>query len=235
MFYSCSKLNDLDLSMLPPFIPPHTPEKDTKAVTEKVSDKADPDEPDNDEKQDTADEEKKEGDSEKRPTISFLNIGDLFGFGGPPRNQQTVRKKKEERIPPVFSIDNIPAPHRIKEELDKYVIGHDETKKVLSVAVHNHYRRLEVQDAVANGKDANGQPVAGKDDEFADVDLGYIRDDGKEVIVNTPEKLNETLISNEKMIPGHIFSVGYSQAYETPAVYKIEIKTMAQVTEEGNR
>ncbi|MBR3921929.1 MAG: ATP-dependent Clp protease ATP-binding subunit ClpX, partial [Kiritimatiellae bacterium] len=37
----------------------------------------------------------------------------------------------------------VPAPKEIKEFLDKYVIGHEETKKVLSVAVHNHYRRLE--------------------------------------------------------------------------------------------
>ena len=136
------KAKDLDLSMLPPFIPPHISEKDTKAGTEKISDKTDPDEPDNEDKQDTSDEEKKD-DSEKRPTISFLNIGDLFGFGGPPRNQQTVRKKKEERIPPVFSIDNIPAPHRIKEELDKYVIGQEHAKKVISVAAYNHYKRVK--------------------------------------------------------------------------------------------
>ena len=37
----------------------------------------------------------------------------------------------------------VPAPREIKAFLDKYVIGHEETKKILSVAVHNHYRRLE--------------------------------------------------------------------------------------------
>ena len=36
-----------------------------------------------------------------------------------------------------------PTPKAIKEFLDQFVIGHDETKKVLAVAVHNHYRRLE--------------------------------------------------------------------------------------------
>lgn len=36
----------------------------------------------------------------------------------------------------------VPKPHEIKEFLDQYVIGHDHTKKVLSVAVHNHYKRL---------------------------------------------------------------------------------------------
>lgn len=33
-------------------------------------------------------------------------------------------------------------PHEIKEELDKYVIGQDEAKKILSVAVYNHYKRI---------------------------------------------------------------------------------------------
>ena len=37
----------------------------------------------------------------------------------------------------------VPAPGEIKSELDKYVIGQDDAKKVLAVAVHNHYRRLQ--------------------------------------------------------------------------------------------
>ena len=36
----------------------------------------------------------------------------------------------------------VPKPHEIFETLNEYVIGHEETKKVLSVAVHNHYKRL---------------------------------------------------------------------------------------------
>ena len=35
----------------------------------------------------------------------------------------------------------LPKPAEIKAELDKYVIGQEETKKVISVAVHNHYKR----------------------------------------------------------------------------------------------
>ena len=53
----------------------------------------------------------------------------------------------------------VPAPKEIKAFLDKYVIGHDQTKKILSVAVHNHYRRLEVQES---GKVAS---------DFADVEI----------------------------------------------------------------
>ena len=51
---------------------------------------------------------------------------------------EVVEKKKS--LP---ALGPVPAPKEIKEFLDKYVIGHEETKKVLSVAVHNHYRRLE--------------------------------------------------------------------------------------------
>ena len=79
-----------------------------------------------------------------------------------PSGSQSQKKSKT----PV-SMGPVPAPREIKEFLDKYVIGHDETKKVLSVAVHNHYRRLEVQDAKA----ASGQHAAEKDDEFADVEI----------------------------------------------------------------
>lgn len=37
----------------------------------------------------------------------------------------------------------VPSPKEIKEYLDQYVIGQEETKKILSVAVHNHYRRIQ--------------------------------------------------------------------------------------------
>jgi ATP-dependent Clp protease ATP-binding subunit ClpX len=39
----------------------------------------------------------------------------------------------------------VPKPHEIKEALDEYVIGQEAAKRVLSVAVHNHYRRIESQ------------------------------------------------------------------------------------------
>jgi ATP-dependent Clp protease ATP-binding subunit ClpX len=40
----------------------------------------------------------------------------------------------------------IPKPHEIKAVLDDYVIGQDEAKRILSVAVYNHYKRIESQD-----------------------------------------------------------------------------------------
>ncbi len=46
----------------------------------------------------------------------------------------------------------IPKPHEIKEYLDQYIVGQDEAKKVLSVAVYNHYKRLK-HNKSANSKD----------------------------------------------------------------------------------
>ncbi len=42
--------------------------------------------------------------------------------------------------PPVFG--DVPKPHEIKAHLDKYIIGQDEAKKVIAVAVYNHYKRI---------------------------------------------------------------------------------------------
>src|SRR6056297_3727421 len=43
------------------------------------------------------------------------------------------------------SVQKLPRPAEIKEILDDYVIGQQQAKKVLSVAVYNHYKRLEVK------------------------------------------------------------------------------------------
>ena len=56
--------------------------------------------------------------------------------------------KKNEGTRKTKSTKRIPKPKEIKEFLDLYVIGHDEVKKVLAVAVHNHYRRLEAAENV---------------------------------------------------------------------------------------
>lgn len=40
---------------------------------------------------------------------------------------------------------NVPTPHEIKERLDEYIVGQDQAKKVLSVAVYNHYKRLSCE------------------------------------------------------------------------------------------
>jgi len=56
----------------------------------------------------------------------------------------TRHEKSVGDVPP---LPPTPTPKALKEFLDQYVIGHDEVKKVLAVAVHNHYRRLEAAEA----------------------------------------------------------------------------------------
>ena len=47
----------------------------------------------------------------------------------------------------------LPVPHEIKEFLDEYVIGQEQTKKKLAVAVYNHYKRIEIQKRTKNRND----------------------------------------------------------------------------------
>lgn len=54
-----------------------------------------------------------------------------------------------------LSFDNLPRPKQIKDELDKYVIGQDEAKIALSVAVYNHYKRILNREDNKAKKDRN--------------------------------------------------------------------------------
>ena len=79
------------------------------------------------------------------PNISMINLSDLKGFF--PESQKIKKKKpKEKKQAPVLDIHSIPAPHKIKASLDDYVIGQEHAKKVMSVAVYNHYKRVMAGD-----------------------------------------------------------------------------------------
>ena len=75
-----------------------------------------------------------------------MNLGDLLS--GTMSNQKPKtkkakkKKKKNKKEEPKLTLKNIPAPHQIKAQLDEYVIGQDYAKKVMSVAVYNHYKRV---------------------------------------------------------------------------------------------
>ena len=72
----------------------------------------------------------------------------------------------------------VPTPAEIKAELDKYVVGQEQAKRVLAVAVHNHYRRLQLR-SEAGGKDA-----------YADVEL-----DKSNVLLLGPTGSGKTLLA----------------------------------------
>lgn len=57
-----------------------------------------------------------------------------------------IKEDRKKRATPF--IDNIPVPSEIKAELDNYVIGQDDAKRALSVAVYNHYKRINYNAAV---------------------------------------------------------------------------------------
>ena len=75
------------------------------------------------------------------PRFSFINLADMAGdFGMPGRSKVKKRSKGERK--PLLPLEDIPAPHKIKEMLDEHVVGQEHAKKVMSVAVYNHYKRV---------------------------------------------------------------------------------------------
>ena len=80
-------------------------------------------------------------DFSKIPGFSFINLADLQNVI-PQRQKVKKKKPKEEKPAKELDIRSIPAPHKIKASLDEYVVGQEHAKKVMSVAVYNHYKRV---------------------------------------------------------------------------------------------
>lgn len=59
-----------------------------------------------------------------------------------PEKQKIKKKKKDKKSKDFIDLRNVPAPHEIKHMLDEYVVGQEYAKKVMSVAVYNHYKRV---------------------------------------------------------------------------------------------
>lgn len=116
------------------------------------------------------------------PGISFLNMSDIPGLFG----QRTKVKKKGKRTTPVVDLSKIPQPHKIKEMLDEYVIGQEKAKKIISVAVYNHYKRVASEE---QREDKYGEQFKNVDIEKSNILLIGPTGCGKTYLVKTLAKL----------------------------------------------
>ena len=82
---------------------------------------------------------------------NLLMPGFIGDFAGIPKSQRVKKAKPKaensenaENKEEIKNLDfrKLPPPHKIKEQLDEYVIGQDRAKKIISVAVYNHYKRV---------------------------------------------------------------------------------------------
>jgi len=88
--------------------------------------------------------------------------------------KETVKKTTGTR--PAF---NLVKPKAIKDHLDEHVIGQDHAKKVLSVAVHNHYKRLSVELGTADNQgDSTFLPAELDDVEIEKKQCAFDRSNG---------------------------------------------------------
>lgn len=126
------------------------------------------------------------------------------------QNSVEILRKNQPKPSLRSDISSLPKPSEIKSRLDSYVIGQDAAKEVLSVAVYNHYKRIQAEDLVSPFDDVEiekgnilllGPTGTGKtllaqtlarilDIPFAIADAttlteaGYVGDDVESIIVN---------------------------------------------------
>ncbi len=73
--------------------------------------------------------------------FSNMNLTMAPSYSGAPA-KDAGEKQEAGEDKPALSMEDVPPPHRLKMMLDEYVIGQDKAKKIISVAVYNHYKRV---------------------------------------------------------------------------------------------
>ena len=105
------------------------------------------------------------------------------------RHANEMIARHEQDSAKVAPLPPTPSPKEIKSFLDQYVIGHDSTKKVLAVAVHNHYRRLEALQAKGSKKSKGADPFADVEIEKSNILLLGPTGTGKTLLARTLAKM----------------------------------------------
>ena len=82
---------------------------------------------------------------------------DPNGPSGHPPTKPDPQRKKREAVP--MNLSQMPKPRELKKYLDDRVIGQDEAKKVLSVSVYNHYKRLSYAQAKTSTAESTQPPT----------------------------------------------------------------------------
>lgn len=101
-------------------------------------------------------------DISKIPNMPYMNfnlndLGKLNDQDLDIPKKQKIKKRSEKEPKQEMQLKDIPAPHIIRQKLDEYVIGQEQAKKVISVAVYNHYKRVYLVNKGQKDEEGNVQ------------------------------------------------------------------------------
>ncbi len=97
-------------------------------------------------------------DLSKLPGMPYMNLN-LNDLGSLNKDleipqKQKIKKRSDKEPKKQLERKDIPAPHTVRQKLDEYIIGQEQAKKAISVAVYNHYKRVYLADAPEKDEDA---------------------------------------------------------------------------------
>lgn len=129
------------------------------------------------------------------PGIEFINLAG--NFGGMTEEMQAKhavkpkKRKKEKEEKAVLDINQLPAPHVIKGNLDEYVMGQEQAKKVIAVGVYNHYKRIIAMREREKAEESGDKNLLGMDVEIEKSNMLMIgpTGSGKTYLVKTLARL----------------------------------------------